>query len=93
VFVYAAKLTVSKSTAFSEDFQGVYPEQIETHHCPFCQSLDLAEYVEPQQTPTSAVQVDWAEVDAKLKEGYVIVKDYQKNATMFKYAKEEVSEK
>jgi len=91
-FVYAAKKTIIEIPPIPPEKIQPTMElpiriniQFETHVCPFCQSLEIVEYVEPQQTPTSAVQVDWAEVDAKLKEGYVIAQAYAKNATMYKY--------
>lgn len=66
-----------------------------THRCPYCGSLNIDEIpAEPKQEQSidSAVQVLWDEVDSYLKQGYVIVERYAKNATLFKYSEENESE-
>ncbi len=62
--------------------ESLLAEMTETHVCPFCQSLEYTEFAEPQPEITSVVNVDLADVDAKLKEGYVVESLYAKTATL-----------
>jgi len=90
VFVYAAKKTVSLSSSFSEEYKEQYPMQVETHVCPFCQSLEFDEAKEVQPEIASIKSVDIAEADEWIARGYVVLDRYAKTVTM---AKREVIEK
>jgi len=61
--------------------------QLETPVCPICQSVVYDEYVLGQKTITSVISVDLADVDARLKEGYVVESLYAKTATLVKKEK------
>ena len=60
---------------------------IESHVCPYCQSLNIDEYFEPQANIASVKSVDLSEVDSLLKEGYVVHELYAKNAVLVKKEK------
>lgn len=55
-----------------------------THHCPFCLTLNISEYQEPETDITSVKSVPLEDVDAWLKEGYVVKELYAKTATLIK---------
>ena len=62
----------------------VAESSIETHCCPYCQSLSYDEVVEPKEEITSVKSVDLAEVDKWLLEGYLVESLYAKTATLVK---------
>ena len=55
---------------------------IETPVCPLCHTAVYSEYVLDKQQITSVISVDLADVDARLKEGYVVESLYAKTATL-----------
>jgi len=68
-----------------------YPTKIiEAHVCPYCESLNITEYIEPQPDITSVISIPIEDVDAKLKEGYVVRELYAKTATLIKQQVKEV---
>jgi hypothetical protein len=79
IFIYPAKKTATDSNITLG-----YANELETHVCPFCQSLTLKEHVEPQPEIASVVSVPLEEVDAKLAEGYTVKELYAKTATLIK---------
>ena len=91
-FVYAAKKTISRSSAFSEDFSGIYPEQIETRHCPYCQQMDFEEYTEPKDPelkPTRTQEAKWgSQTNSLIEQGYEVIKSLSSRtgAVLFKYS-------
>jgi hypothetical protein len=90
--VYAAKKThflEPKDIQVDEDTTFKAGDTVETHCCPFCQSLNFDEIPAEEKQVESAIQVEWNMVDEYLKQGYVIVDKYAKNATMYKYKKPE----
>ena len=69
------------SAITKEDLNSVTTE---THVCPYCDSINLTEYLESEPSITSVVSVDIADVDGKLKEGYIVHELYAKTATLVK---------
>lgn len=59
-------------------------ELIETQVCPFCQSKEYTEFVEPAEEISSVKSVDLAQVDDYLKLGYKVKELYAKTATLVK---------
>lgn len=85
MFIHPAKRVVGKSQqpqpSSDQDFY-INTEAVESYVCPFCQSLEYSEFVEPKPEITSVISVDLADVDVKLKEGYVVESLYAKTATL-----------
>jgi DNA-directed RNA polymerase subunit RPC12/RpoP len=85
-FEYAAKLEKSKWIEETDESKAV-----ETHVCPYCESLNIFEVKEkPSPKITALIDVPLAEVNAKITEGYVVLPDkiYSKNAILVKFAEE-----
>jgi hypothetical protein len=62
------------------------PDILDEHICPYCQTLDIDEYVEPKADISSMIDVNPNEVDAKLAEGYEVFNaDWQKGVRMIKH--------
>jgi len=89
-FLYAAKKDITKtikvpldgtSSIYTDEF-----ETLETHVCPFCKSGEIDEYVEPQPQIVSVKSVPIEDVDALIKEGYVVLEVYAKTANLVKRA-------
>lgn len=59
-------------------------ELIETNVCPFCQSKEYTEFVEPAEEISSVKSVDLAQVDDYLKLGYKVKELHAKTATLVK---------
>lgn len=77
-FVYAATLA-------TDDLKGV----IERHVCPYCLGINIDEYVEAKPEIASVISIPIEEVDAKLKEGYIVRDLYAKTCTLVMLAKKE----
>jgi hypothetical protein len=97
LFIYPEKVTYLKSEINPESLEPMWIGNVrvedatrisETHVCPYCQSLDLDEHVEPEAAITSVKSVDLADVDEWLKKGYVVHELYAKTATLKLLAKE-----
>jgi hypothetical protein len=58
----------------------------ETTVCPFCQSLEYTEFVEPQETVSSIKKVLHEEADAYIAQGYQPKEYYAKEVVMIKTA-------
>lgn len=88
-FIYCAKVTdYNPTTKDGVPIQNMIPSStIEAHVCPYCKSLNVDEYVEPQPNITSVISISIEEVDTKLKEGYVVRELYAKTATLVKLDK------
>jgi len=71
-------LAIAAGTVFS------VIDYTEFHVCPFCNSLEFSEYIEPQYEISSVKSVDLAAVDECLKQGYVVRELYAKTATLVK---------
>lgn len=93
VFLYAAKRTsvpyMIQTEIERKGTSATVPTQIpeftlEQHVCPYCQSLNFTEFVEPQPAIINVKSVDLENVDAWLKEGYVVESLYAKTATLVK---------
>ncbi len=85
-FIYPAKKTKLDSS-HADIYGGMMPEDFtERSVCPFCCDLHLEQF-EPQVE--SVKQVNYDEVDALLKTGYVIAAEYANKATMHLCKKEE----
>jgi hypothetical protein len=80
VFLHPAKKTNFRYNANAES-EGTLLFQVEESVCPYCETPNLVEYMEPI---SSVKSVDIAEVDALLKQGYVIHELYAKTATLIK---------
>jgi len=80
IFPHTAKLTSGPGT--DQRFTGQV--MIERSVCPFCTSLMVIEFVEPEADITSVKSVPLEEVDTYLKEGYVVRELYAKTATLVK---------
>ena len=57
---------------------------LEVPVCPICETRIYSEYVLDKKRIISAISVDIADVDAKLKEGYEVDNLYAKTATLVK---------
>ena len=79
-FMYPAKKEVAKVGDEAREETIV----IETSVCPFCQGLEFEEYVEPQPQIVSVKSVPIEDVDALIKEGYVVLEVYAKTANLVK---------
>lgn len=88
-FVYASKL-IRNDVSIGMNTAPI-TKSAEYHVCPYCQSLNIDEQVEPQPEIKSVISVPIEEVDVKLKEGYVVRELYAKTATLVKLEKREVS--
>lgn len=87
VFLYTAKKThflIPKDIQVDEDTTIKAGDTVETHICPYCQSLNFIEHVEPQPEIISALSCELNEVDSWLKIGYEVHALYQKTATLVK---------
>lgn len=88
IFIFPAKIVkVILPQLESGQMTSFVPElepKIEIHACPYCQSLDLSEVIEPQEDITSVKSVPLEDVDAWLKEGYKVRELYAKTATLVK---------
>jgi hypothetical protein len=80
-FVYPAKLLHDASSPP----WGV----VEKHVCSYCLSLNIDEQPEVEFKICSVISVPIEDVDAKLKEGYVVKELYAKSATLVKLDKTE----
>jgi hypothetical protein len=98
-FLYAAtchsmlcQVTVSGTAGLLTPTVSVAPPvgdiRVETRCCPFCKSLNIDEVSLEQAKIVSVVSVAIEDVDAKLKEGYVVHELYAKTATLVKREKE-----
>jgi hypothetical protein len=76
--MYPAKRNVTKPQR-DDEF-----ESEETSVCPFCGGLEFDEFVEPQPQITSVKSVNIEDVDALLKDGYVVLEVYAKTANLVK---------
>ena len=56
----------------------------ETHVCPFCLQREFDEFVEPQPQIVSVKSVPIEDVDALIKEGYVVLEVYAKTCNLIK---------
>jgi len=79
-FMYPAKKEVAKVGDEAREETIV----IETSVCPFCQGLEFEEYTEPQPQIVSVKSVPIEDVDALIKEGYVVLEVYAKTANLVK---------
>jgi hypothetical protein len=68
----------------------VQGDSLETHVCPYCKSLDIAEYVEVEAQPESVKQVPVNQVDEWLAKGYKVVGRYAKEYNLEKYPEPKV---
>ena len=75
-FIYAAK-TIETTDA--------HPTTVtETYVCPYCLQKNFDEFVEPQPQIVSVKSVPIEDVDALIKEGYVVLEVYAKTANLVK---------
>jgi hypothetical protein len=74
-------------------FEHVFSGNVQYHVCPFCNSKELDEIEKTQPTITSIKQVDIAEADALIKEGYVVEQIYAKNVVLVKKTAKELEVK
>ena len=93
-FIYAAKKTTllisdAKDLLVAMRNLTIPSSQFETHVCPYCQSLNIDEQIETQPNINSVISVPIEDVDAKLKEDYVVRELYAKTATLVKLDKKE----
>jgi len=65
-----------------------YETTIESHICPFCASLEIAEVEKTQPAIEGIISVKICDADAKLKEGYEIKDTYASTVTLIKKTKE-----
>ena len=92
VFLYAAKLTqqdLHTKQDFPKDHSYYAEKIIETHVCPFCESLEFEEYIEPiiVDKISSVKSVELDKVDEWITQGYEVKELYAKTATMIKKEK------
>lgn len=92
IFIYAAKLIQQDLHAkqdFPKDYSYYAEKIIETHVCPFCESLDFEEYIEPKtiEKISSVKSVELEKVDEWITQGYEVKELYAKMATMIKKEK------
>jgi hypothetical protein len=93
-FLYAAKKVRNDKDVEHLKKEGIepifieYPTTIETHICPFCASLEIAEVEKTEPQIESIIKVPYEEADAKLKEGYEVKEVYANTVTLVKKAKE-----
>jgi len=80
-FVYVAK--------FDCEIPGPNDGVVQKSVCPYCLSINIDEYTDQKPEISSVVSVPIEEVDAKLKEGYVVKDLYAKTATLIKLAQKE----
>lgn len=93
-FLYAAKLVTVRNTTttIEQDYLGTSASSIkipetttqEFHVCPYCNNVNIDEFVEPQQEITSVKSVNLEDVDEWLGKGYVVRELYAKTATLIK---------
>jgi hypothetical protein len=81
VFIYPAKIVGPVGISQTDT--------LEVHVCPFCQSLELKEHIEPVEEKgeiTALISVPNNEVNSKLADGYKIMEDkiYAKETIMIK---------
>ena len=104
-FVYASKHTqttvnpptlTSPASTNASIFTGpTITEEVETRHCPFCDSKDFKEYVEPKALEPDIMSVRSMPIDAHaatdklLSEGYRVHELYAKTVTLVKKEKAE----
>jgi len=78
-FLYTAKRSLTIPQEKENEF-----DSIETHVCPFCKSPEFDEFVEPQPQIVSVKSVPIEDVDALIKEGYVVLEVYAKTCNLIK---------
>lgn len=83
MFLYAAKRNATVPIE-KEDFVS-----IETHICPYCQSLDIAEVEKTDPRIESIVSVKIPEADEWIKKGYEVAGMYASTVNLVRKAKEE----
>jgi len=93
-FVYPAKKmeplgSDDKALAFKTGELIIVNSQLETHVCPYCQSLDFDE-APPEQAPrmTDMVECEVSAVPAYLGKGYVVLDRYATKIRLAKYEEE-----
>jgi hypothetical protein len=88
VFLYPAKIVKGLNPNDRTVALGpiaIQGDSIETHVCPFCQSLNIKELLEIQPNIASVKSVPLEEVDSWLTKGYVVHELYAKTATLKKF--------
>ena len=73
-------------TATLEEYIEESDANTKTPVCPICHSKVYDEYVLGDKQIVSVISVDIADVDSRLKEGYVVESLYAKTATLVKKA-------
>jgi hypothetical protein len=63
-------------------------KSIEEYVCPYCQSLNIDEFVVPQAEIVSVKSVELDKVDEWIGQGYEVKELYAKTATMIKKAEQ-----
>jgi DNA-directed RNA polymerase subunit RPC12/RpoP len=58
--------------------------QTTTKRCPYCNSLDVSEFVEPIEELEDVISVEYVNVGAKIAEGYKVKEIYAKSVTLVK---------
>lgn len=91
VFPFAAKET-EMSYRYSQTGLVDAETTSERHVCPYCDSKEIVEFVEPKQDIASVKSVALEEVDELLKQGYVVHELYARTATLKKLAAKEASQ-
>jgi hypothetical protein len=85
-FLYAAK-SIHNDVSIGMNTAPII-NSVETHSCPFCHSLEIAEVEKTQPAIESIIKVSYEEADAKLKEGYEVKDTYASTVTLIKKEKE-----
>lgn len=93
-FLYAAKKVRNDKDVEHLKKEGIepifieYPTTIETHICPFCASLEIAEVEKTEPRIESIVSVKIAEADEWIKKGYEVAGMYASTVNLVKKVKE-----
>jgi hypothetical protein len=95
-FLYAAKKTVTNQIFPSKppnEYTGIgdftlTPTTLESHVCPFCQSLEIAEVEKTEPAIESIISINIPEADEWIKKGYEVKDTYATKVTLVKKAKE-----
>lgn len=80
----------AKRTSTTYNARSLAEVMVEKHICPYCYSEDIDEIKLEQEKITSLVSVPIEEVDALIKQGYMVHETFAKTATLKKITDQDV---